>query len=136
MKTAFITALLLFIAFGARLVEPAALPPRPTVEPIQANEPYEGGIIELRVGGMTAPLWSEVEWQDASGNWHTVDGWRGTVAMTQRLQWWVGAENLGEKTFRWRVYDAPAGDLLATSETFDLPAHNLQRVIVPIALDA
>lgn len=141
MKKAIITviALLLVVmsltAWSQPPSLPAGLPPRPTVEPIAGDTPYEGGLIELRLSGMTEPLWTAVQWQDAFGNWHTVEGWRGTIDLTQVQQWWVNAENLGEQNFRWRIYTAPNGDLLATSETFDLPAHNLQKVIVPVELE-
>jgi hypothetical protein len=136
MKRVIIATVLLLVTLGPGLMMPADLPPRPTVEPIPEPKEYEGGIVELQVSGMTIPLWTEVEWQDFNGDWHLVDGWRGTIEVYQPQQWWVGAEHLGEKAFRWLVYDQEGGELLATSNSFDLPEGNRQKVIVTVTLDS
>lgn len=133
MKSIFVITAMLFLTIGAGIMAPAALPPRPTPAPAATGD--KGGIIELQIEGMTTPLWTEVEWQGGNGQWHLVDGWRGTIEPERPLQWWVGAENLGEEAFRWQIYDAKGGALLATSETFDLPVANRQTVSVQVMVD-
>jgi hypothetical protein len=108
----------------------ADLPPRPTVGALP-----DGATIELRVTGATAPFWTEVQWRDHAGAWHTVDGWQGIVQPGRKLAWWVGVENLGAGPFRWLVYDAAGGSLLAISDPFDLPAKPKQNVVVDVAIE-
>lgn len=129
----------------------AALPPRPTPQP---TLPIESDSESALVGvasiellarfGQTGQvqcwqeLWTVVEWQDASGDWHEVEGWRGTldkiVDGDGRKVWWVYQRDLGTGPFRWTVYRSPAGGLLAHSEPFDLPGAAGQTVTVGVAL--
>jgi len=50
------------------------------------------------------------------------------------VRWYVGKEDLGSGPFRWLVYDAQDGRLLATSDLFDLPERAGQTVEVAIML--
>ena len=137
-----VAALLIWPARAVR----ADLPPRPTPQPA----PPEAGLagvapIELRVRFVREEqarrwqeLWTVVEWQDAFGGWHDVEGWRGTldeiVDGEGRKVWWVYQRDLGTGPFRWTVYRSPAGRLLAHSEPFHLPGAAGQTVTVNVAL--
>jgi hypothetical protein len=88
-----------------------------------------GPAIELRVrfgGAWQAARWQElwtvVEWQDAFGDWHEVEGWRGALDEVARGEgrkvWWVSLDDLGKGPFRWTVCRRPAGRPLAHSKPF------------------
>ena len=110
----------------------ADLPPRP--EP--SVPAPAGGTIVLSASPVTAKMWTLIQWQDAFGKWHDVQGWQGTFEPGGKVQWWVGAENLGQGPFHWLVYsERDDGDLLATSDPFDLPAYGGQRVLVELTLE-
>lgn len=115
-----------------------ALPPRPTEAPPTAAPPeVTGGFIVLTINmdEPTNDVWTAVEWQDPHTDvWHLVDGWQGAPNANHEVRWYVGQEDLGSGPFRWLVYDAPEGDLLATSETFMLPEHARQTVAVVATL--
>lgn len=70
-------------------------------------------------------LWTVVQWQDAAGDWHDVEGWRGPldeVAKGEgRKVWGLSADLFGAGPFRWVVYESQQGEVLAISESFDLP---------------
>ncbi|MBN1874662.1 MAG: hypothetical protein JXA33_10565 [Anaerolineae bacterium] len=111
-----------------------ASPPLPTA-PVSTVVPSpsiesEGALIWLRVQGQPIDshwqsLWTVVQWQDAFGDWHDVEGWRGTLDEVGvgegRKVWWLPADLFGVGPFRWQVYTQPAGALLATSQAFYLP---------------
>ncbi len=105
-----------------------ALPPRP-----DPGAPVKGASIELHVEGLEPDMWAVVQWLDGLGEWHDVDGWRGELE-EQRVTWWVSPEHFGDGPFRWMVYRGSDGEVLATSESFDLPAGHghLTRVAVLI----
>src|SRR5512138_3173076 len=70
-----------------------ALPPRPTPitpTPTAAPASYvrEGGLIELHVHPIQTGLWTLIQWQDAGGQWHDVNGWQGTLDGDFQV-WWV-----------------------------------------------
>jgi hypothetical protein len=112
-----------------------ALPPRPTVVPPDAAQPeVTGGFITLVIDGTMNEMWTAVQWQDHNNSWHLVDGWQGTPNADNDVRWYVGQANLGSGPFRWLVYDAPDGNLLATSEAFMLPEHARQTVTISVAL--
>ena len=108
-----------------------ALPPRPTVAP--TPRPDKGGQIELQVEGAAADVWTLVQWQDAEGDWHDVDGWQGSLDDGRSKTWWVGEAHLGSGPFRWVVLGE--NNLTEISEPFDLPALPDEKVIVTISLD-
>jgi len=70
-------------------------------------------------------LWTTVQWQDAQGQWHDVEGWQGTLDEVQngvgKKVWWVAEKDLGAGPFRWTVYRREGGEQLAESEPFYLP---------------
>ena len=121
---------------------PPALPPRPT--PLLTLPPQQDRVllydsrIQLIVSPARAGLWTVVQWQDIFGNWHDVEGWRGTlddVVGSQGEQvWWVAQTDRGAGPFRWLVYDRLGGKLLARSELFNLPTASGQTVRVQVSL--
>lgn len=124
----------------------AGLPPRPTPQPASSEAALAGmASIELRVhlGQMGQAvrwqeLWTVVQWQDASGKWHDVEGWRGAldemVNGEGRKVWWVYRRDLGTGPFRWVIYQSPSGGLLASSNVFHLPGAEGQAVDVAVKL--
>jgi hypothetical protein len=87
-------------------------------------------------------LWTVVQWQDASGNWHDVEGWRGTfddvaiengVVIAQKV-WWVAQADLGKGPFHWLVYRGQGGVLLVRSTPFHLPEPTSGPTIVEVSL--
>ena len=106
---------------------------------------WGGGAIELQVRFSPARLkhwqevWAVVQWQDAWGDWHDVEGWRGTldeiVGAEGRKTWWVYRQDLGKGPFRWLVYDRAGGKLLAASQSFNLPGASGQTVKVQVELE-
>jgi hypothetical protein len=83
-------------------------------------------------------VWTVVQWRDARGDWHSVDGWRGTLdkimSTVGRKIWWVYRRDLGKGPFRWLVYDRAGGKLQATSQPFNLPGRSGQIVRVQVEL--
>ena len=114
------------------------LPPRPTpvptATPVPPIQPVTGGVIRLSVDTKLASLWTAVEWQDTTGNWHSVEGWQGTLDTSHTQTWWVGQADQGKGPFRWVVYDRRGGQALATSAAFNLPTINRQVVDVSVTL--
>ncbi len=161
---AFGMVLLLFVvamAFGQLTSAEGDLPPRdagvPTATPVpeelvESNASFlpEGGTIEMEAAFsdnwpwdsmMWQDLWLEVEWADGD-TWYKVDGWRGNFdsidqeddVWTGHKAWWVAQHDLGKGPFRWVVYTHEDGDVLATSENFDLPTDRGQMTMVPVEL--
>jgi len=145
---------------AASLLQPArALPPRPptpTFTPIPPPSQQLASTvaqIELCAQFPSAwpwneihwqELWTVVQWQDNKGQWHDVEGWRGTLdrvvvdgdeEIVGRKTWWVSASDLGEGPFRWLVYRAEGGRLLVSSEEFYLPGADGQTAMVEVALE-
>ena len=87
-------------------------------------------------------LWTVVQWQDASGNWHDVEGWRGTFddvviengAVIAQKVWWVAQVDLGKGPFRWLVYRGQGSVLLARSTPFYLPGPTSGPTTVEVSL--
>ena len=140
--------LLLAIAGVAVLRSPAAqadLPPRPTVTPTVTSTPVlsplptpsstsrvlqklEGG--HIRLDTPFDRVWSVVQWQDSSGQWHDVEGWRGYTRHGSK-RWWVAPRDFGTGPFRWVVtLDNGAGVIV--SVPFMLPASSGEIIIVQI----
>jgi hypothetical protein len=90
-----------------------------------------GGYIELRIQSAPAGLWTVVQWQDRSGFWHDVEGWKGMLDERNLKVWWVAKPELGKGPFRWLVLSQ--NKVVATSETFYLP-HADQTVSVEVSL--
>jgi hypothetical protein len=126
---------LLMLVLPQTLTVYAGLPPRPTPEPPVAPS-SGGGFIELHVIGSSMPVgpWTVVQWQDGSGNWHTVEGWQGTAYEGNRVLWWVSHADLGKGPFRWVVYRSPGGVWLGNSQSFNLPGYDGATVKVEVVL--
>ncbi|MBN2007468.1 MAG: hypothetical protein JXA21_29250 [Anaerolineae bacterium] len=119
----------------------AAAPTSPSPEPsltltpsAPSSLPRDGAALWLRVKSASGKvlaadswpsLWTTVQWQDAFGDWHTVEGWSGPlddVAMGEgRKVWWLPASMSGAGPFRWQIYRTPQGPRLAESDPFFLP---------------
>jgi hypothetical protein len=95
-----------------------------------------GAFIELQAEPLWPGLWTRLQWQDAFGAWHDIEGWQGSFNPDQRVLWYVGAEQLGEGPFRWLVYESQEGDLLAVSQSFDLPSRGGEVLHVEVSLPA
>ncbi|MBN1874102.1 MAG: hypothetical protein JXA33_07715 [Anaerolineae bacterium] len=140
---------------------PSSLPVRPTPMPtatpflvptltpvprISTTHDVVGGMIVLQVNGGAEPgidwqaLFTVVQWQDALGTWHTIEGWQGTcdevVTGIGYKTWWVSTEMLGNGPFRWLVYDRQGGRLMATSVPFSLPVKGGEQVNVVVTLSS
>jgi hypothetical protein len=109
----------------------AGLPPRPPTPPPPVPSPTPeppAGTLLLTTQPAVDGLWSVVQWQDGDGVWQDVAGWRGAVDDGETI-WWVEADNWGKEPFRWAVYRAQDGPLLAVSESFALPGSGVKRVV-------
>ena len=103
--------------------------PMPTARPTEApsasgqsKESVDGGFIRLTIDPLRAGIWTQVQWLAGDGNWYDVNGWGGHLTSNNDVLWYVGKDHLGaEPSFRWQVYDAEGGSLLATSSEFHLP---------------
>lgn len=69
----------------------------------------QGGFIKLAVEPGLLGLWSRVQWRDASGRWHEVDGWQGTYYRDNEVLWWVSISKLGTGPYRWVLSERPGG---------------------------
>ena len=133
--------LALFLLLGASLTRPitpayAELPPRPTEVPgDNTSDPdsLNGAQIKLVVAEAKGNEWTAVQWQDAStGEWHTVEGWQGTLEADGTQVWWVGSEQFGRGPLRWQLFAEKEGALLEVSESFTMPTRNKEIVTVTI----
>jgi hypothetical protein len=95
-----------------------------------------GGFIELHVQAVQVPagVWTVVQWQDAFGGWHDVEGWQGTLDAGDQKVWWVADKDFSTGPFRWVVYQGQGGPSLVASESFYLPAVSGERVRVEVSL--
>ena len=136
---------LLIVVWGVSLAQaaPSALPPRPTPAtptPVPAPGFTSPGwaVIELHVQPVQADRWTIVQWQDALGGWHDVEGWRGMLDEISngvgKKMWWVARHDFDTGPFRWVIYQNQGGKLVATSEAFRLPPHENSAVVVKVSL--
>jgi len=108
----------------------ADLPARPTATPVPRQDTSlpQGAhiVLQTQVG-----VWSVVQWQDVNGDWHDVDGWRGT-ATNGTVEWWVAQKDFGTGPFRWAVSQSPGGEISAASKVFTLPAASGEILTVTV----
>ena len=106
----------------------AELPPRHTTDTDPATA-------SINLYAPAAPLhaWTAVQWQDMDGEWHTVEGWQGTLDEEYRISWWLGEEHFGQGPFRWLIFDNEGGEMLFRSQTFYMPSHRLEEIHVAIS---
>ncbi len=132
-------------------------PPRPTYRPTATATPHPTDTphptatalpvvvrsgsparLELRLASGDLAVWTEVQWQDALGGWHMVEGWRGAPDVMEGdvaiKTWWVLPEHFGQGPFRWVVRSHPAEGALAVSAPFALPRHSTDPVMVTVVL--
>jgi hypothetical protein len=134
---------------GATQAAPLTLPPRPGYDPGAGKGGSSGGgesskssgddwligaYIELQVQPGQAGLWTIVQWQDSSGGWHDVEGWRGSLEAGGYKRWWVAPKDFNTGPFQWVVYQKPDGLLLATSAPFTLPYQANVMKLVEVSL--
>lgn len=116
------------------------LPPRPTTVPTATPEPPRrvptGGSIRLTTDGPTDALWTAVQWQDGTGDWHPVTGWQGPFGPYGFVGWWFSPRDLGTGPFRWQILDGLEGDVLAVSDAFNLPDHREATLWIHVTLQA
>ncbi|MCB9446278.1 MAG: hypothetical protein H6669_18780 [Ardenticatenaceae bacterium] len=113
----------------------AALPPRPA--PATPEKPLEtGGYIQLQVEEAPADTWTVVQWQDALGDWHDVEGWQGMLDDGRIKLWWVAPADFATGPFRWAAYTAPDGEMLGLSAKFSLPGTVKEVIQVELPLDS
>lgn len=110
----------------------APTPQAPVVELLDPR--LAGAFIALQAQPLQPGLWTRVQWQDAHGGWHDIEGWQGTFNPDQRVLWYVGPEHLGSGPFRWLVYQQPGGRLLGVSQPFHLPSRGGELLHVTLAL--
>ncbi len=125
--------------FSASTASAGSLPPRPTPGPtpvVIRGQSAQGAAIELDVSAAHWAWWTEVQWQDAQKNWNTVTGWQGSfdtiVSGVGSKVWWVATTDLGKGPFRWAIFAAKGGPLLAASQPFNLPARSRTRTVVTV----
>ena len=75
-----------------------------------------------------------VQWQDAFGAWHDMEGWQGTFDEGNKKTWWVAKADFGKGPFRWTV--TQRCKMLASSEAFYLPTVTGQVVNVSMSLSS
>ena len=141
----FLAASGVFAAYGGAIAQQPLSPPRPPITPIprptpagedEIQSPSRGSAIaSIALETKPAPrlLWSVVQWKDAQGAWHDVEGWRGAVA-NGRIEWAVEEKDFGTGPFRWLVYDSEGDYVLEASEVFQLPDRSGGRVVVSLLL--
>ena len=108
--------------------------PTPTRQPDGDDDDSSspvGAYIELHAQA-AAGAWSVVQWQDANGDWQAVEGWQGTLNNGTR-RWWVAAKDFGKGPFRWAIFNAPGGALIAAGDPFNLPSQPNQVIYVNVA---
>jgi hypothetical protein len=136
---------------GAVQAEPL-LPPRPTPPPVQPGSPPVPGSSEgprsgpfiILVVDWANPagdlasrwqqLWTVVEWVDAQGQWHLVEGWQGNLDEPYRKIWGVSEKDLGKGPFHWVVLDRQGGEVVGVSAPFYLPRAPNDSTIVHLRL--
>lgn len=110
----------------------AELPPRPTKTPIPDKErptpDLPAGTLILHTQPTVTGLWSVVQWQDTTGKWRDVEGWRGEINAGKTI-WWVEQTQWHTGPFRWAVFETRDGKLLVTSDLFFLPSSGETKII-------
>ena len=132
---------ILTLTFWPALVQAGpTLPPRTPPTPIPKDDDDESGgpdkpvgaYIELQTQIASAGDWSVVQWQDNTGGWHDVEGWRGPLTGSANRIWWVAARDFGKGLFRWVITEGSGGRLLGASQTFNLPNQANQTLWVRV----
>lgn len=91
-----------------------------------------GAHIELHVQPAHGQLWAAVQWEDSTGTWNDVEGWRGELDPDGTQRWWVAPKDFGTGPFQWIILSGPNGKLLTASSPFYLPT--LANDVVQVAV--
>lgn len=105
----------------------------PRADDDDKDEKPIGAYIELQPQGATDGAWTVVQWQDSTGSWQDVEGWRGPLD-EGRKKWWVSQRDFGRGPFRWAMHQDQGGELLAVSESFYLPDTANELVQIEVSL--
>ncbi len=109
---------------------PLGTPPPPP--PANVYQPPAGGTIILHVYDAPTNGWTVVQWQDANGGWHDVEGWRSQIT-DGYVGWWVDPANFSSGPFRWLLLDAAQGETVAVSDSFYLPGFVDEVILIEIS---
>lgn len=93
----------------------------PLTTPTAAPRRESLSAIRLAAPGAPATAWTVMQWQDALGGWHDVEGWRGEFDADGYKTWRFPEQHFGTGPFRWQVFAKRDGALWAVSAPFDLP---------------
>jgi len=108
-------------------------PPRTPLAPTATPDGGPAvGAIRLEAGGAPATAWTVVQWQDALGGWHDVEGWQGELDEGQAKVWWVLEKDFGTGPFRWVVLTRKGGTAWKASAAFDLPGGGGRWTVVDV----
>lgn len=101
------------------------------------------GTIAVNVPGAPEGAWVGVQWQDRQGAWQNVEAWQGPLEAAEETGvaskvWGVYPKDFGRGPFRWVVYTQQGGEVLGTSQSFNLPqgnnANHVMTVLPTIAV--
>ncbi len=115
------TALILSQATSALATVEGPADRAPINTPTAAPVREQISAIQLHAVGAPATAWTMVQWQDALGSWHDVDGWQGDFDPDGYKTWRFPRQHFGTGPFRWRVFTSKGGPLWGVSEPFRLP---------------
>lgn len=101
-------------------------PPTATPEPKGDNDKSDGARIMLLAQGRDYSeiddWWAVVQWQDAAGVWHDVEGWQGNFNAQHQVSWRIAPKDFGTGPFRWTVFESHGRiNVVTVSEEFWLP---------------
>ncbi len=105
-------------------VEPTAAAPEPTRVSLSA--------IRLQASGAPATAWTVMQWQDALGGWHDVEGWRGEFDADGYKTWRFPEQHFGTGPFRWEVFSKRDGGVWGVSAPFQLPDGRDQLLTITV----
>ncbi len=113
--------------------QPASAPDNDDGKEDRSNTP---ALAHIKLSTQSAPAgdWSVVQWQDPTGGWHDVEGWRSELSSGDYQRWAVEAKDFSDGPFRWQVTQGLGGAVLGTSESFNLPAGANEIVPVKVVL--
>ena len=112
----------LFVFLSVPPTVMADLPPRPKEDEASSSDDPTGAYLQIKAGPAMAGIWSMIQWQDAHGEWHDLDGWQGSLEPDGTKTWWVAQKDFGTGPFRWLLLDSAEGEILNISDPFTLPS--------------
>jgi hypothetical protein len=84
--------------------------------------------------GELSGLTVQVKWQDAEGEWQTVDNWLGLLDHSGGINWLVWPKDFHTGPFRWVVYNRDSS-VRFESDPFYLPGGG-EKLLIEIGDDA